>query len=86
MSHTPGPWFATDNGRDPLFLTDANGDDVPMTRENEVLKAAAPELLEALETMVRYTDSLESIPCISAAMKAVGSAQAAIAKARGLLL
>lgn len=87
MTHTPGPWRYDDDGAEVVADTEvyvfiaheASGD-------NGALIAAAPELLEALE-MVRDADEdcrrdgLHRLPELARA-----KIDAAIAKARGVVL
>ena len=53
MSHTPGPWIAAEitlfGGDTTWQIADAEGTDIPITRENVILAAAAPNLLAACE-------------------------------------
>lgn len=92
--HTPGPWYAWDNGEIcGVGKAHSNGSDIlSVTREsnrpesedtaNMKLIAAAPDLLEALKyALSMWGDYLP--PGNSNAMKAIKQARAAIAKARG---
>jgi hypothetical protein len=89
--HTPGQWKFSQETNDPewFIVTTNHGVIVANVNANKTqeanarLIAAAPELLEALEGMVAYINSLETIPCISRAMQDVGKAKAAISKAKG---
>jgi hypothetical protein len=87
MPHTPGPWFADDDGYiyggpDRLILTDPSSanPDIPAeeTEANAALIAAAPDLLAALKGTMRtlrmqHGDDCKCLEC--------QNANAAIAKA-----
>lgn len=80
--HTPGPWqHGTEN--EGYFI--ANGElrpDIAKAIQSEAdanLIAAAPDLLEALEAMVKCSQSLDLHTCANASQKA----SSAIAKATG---
>jgi hypothetical protein len=49
----------------------------------EELAKENAEMLEALEKMVEYVYTIESIPCINEAMKVIGGAMTVIKKAKG---
>jgi len=91
MSHTPGPWefrvvkpFDTRLALHYILAPDGHviamsyGDEMPV--EDAALISAAPELLEAACSFVRFaeTSGLQSTPD-----SPVGKARAAIAKATG---
>ncbi len=84
-NHTPGPWYATDNGRDPPFVTDAHGDEILASWENARLIAAAPDLLDALETLIAPWNAGRRFADMDADVLRhwQARANAAIAKARG---
>ena len=95
MAHTPGPWTVHAYNRE-LFMVDyftpgkcADGIDdignrtVETTEENRRLIAAAPELLEALENLIQYSDFHTGEVCSDSGLGAYIRAQAAIAKATG---
>lgn len=80
MEHTKGPWIFTE-GKMPA-ISDSSGIPVAMQcrrnkegegKANAQLIAAAPELLEALETIIAYGACDENLD----------AARAAIAKAKG---
>jgi hypothetical protein len=72
MSHTPGPWKAVYVGSSDWDL------DGPVTQEDWTLAAAAPDMLEALETIVSTERDRHGYhPAWT------DQARAAIAKARG---
>lgn len=81
--HTPGPWIFTgphdDEFGDPEYVIYGDdGDEVigsGITQSDSRLMAAAPDLLEALEGMVRGAEAMGWDSAIKA--------RAAIAKARG---
>ena len=82
--HTPGPWYATTMGKAGWVDVFAHGVDIPIasTRHqdqeaNARLIAAAPELLEALQSVL--DNCLDSEGLCTAHAKA----RAAIAKATG---
>lgn len=77
MQHTPGPWSSeachvTANGVYVGYLED-------FSKEDEVLAAAAPELLQALEAMLAIQEDI--LPGDPLAAEAL--ARAAIGKAKG---
>jgi hypothetical protein len=87
-AHTPGPWtksegssvaalnFRGDPGRTRKIAdVYAGGGTLAERHANAHLVAAAPELLEALRTMLAYATTADS--------QAVAKAKAAIAKAEG---
>jgi hypothetical protein len=96
--HTPGPWEAREYGLTPILKTAAHGvivgkgdgiiafvpgNDKAECEARARLIAAAPELLEALEALVRHdiaADQREGLPyhCIE-----LQDAQDIIAEARG---
>ena len=89
--HTPGPWRVVDSWNDHM-VESQNGEeiiwqdgphDTPTINEaNARLIAAAPDLLEALESMLQsflITQSLDDYPIDAPCNKA----RAAIAKAKG---
>ena len=89
--HTPGPWRVVDSWND-YMVESQNGEeiiwqdgphDTPTINEaNARLIAAAPDLLEALESMLQsflITQSLDDYPIDAPCNKA----RAAIAKAKG---
>lgn len=62
---TPGPWKVC--GRDKLTIEGADGSDVGqvLSQADSSLIAAAPELLEALQSMVEIMDGLtEAYPAL----------------------
>lgn len=87
MSYTKGPWvlgvvkksrFIGKENHIEYELTDSDGGDIPPTIENARLHASAPDLLEALELMVKNAEDP-----ISLFGHPMDSAIKAIAKARG---
>ncbi len=86
--HTPGPWFVTPDAS-AVYEKDELGyraDTIcrlagnPFAAGNARLIAAAPELLEACETLATLLDTDD---WIATGRLAVKQAQAAIAKVRG---
>lgn len=74
--HTPGPWtIAAESGE--WFPVLENYDPIPSTIENARLMAAAPDLLAALEAVVRIADrnTVEFIAARAAIAKAKGGAE-----------
>jgi len=87
MSHTPGPWHYQSSAGDHDYLVydEDNGKDIAIVRNFDVanarLVAAAPELLEACETLANYVADLEGGN--GRTFGIVTKARAAIAKAKG---
>ena len=92
--HTPGPWrFAWGGGHALVF--DAKGgptiagvpfncdDDIPLVEANARLIAAAPELLEALQSCEKALQALCHPVCKDDPDSPLNLASAAIAKATG---
>ena len=90
--HTPGPWMVGPSGKtifggeDELLL--ASCELTPFTpttkRANARLIAVAPELLEALEEMVKmYEDVVDCSDLLEPDSEPTADAKAAIAKAKG---
>ena len=92
-THTPGPWFTTDNKRAPLFISEAHGEDIATVHDrgtagtdvaNARLIAAAPDLLAALRDLLAYCDNTVPYFRTNSAEAAIAAqADAAIAKAEG---
>jgi len=93
--HTPGPWRITETHHGQTFiygaenlpvLADVNRR-IPAHAANASLAAAAPELLEALETVERwFVQHSPSAPCIDGIERIhpmLEMVRAAIAKATG---
>ena len=95
--HTPGPWREGIEGNNRVYGPDGRGDDsgliavVYKGRGNIRLIAAAPDLLEALETMLRrcdwygsaiYPDEYGDDPVTGEELRDM--AKAAIDKAKGV--
>ena len=94
VKHTPGPWELVSlsgygspfSVRMPYIATTANvgqthyGVQSVRRREDALLIAAAPDLLEALESLVEHTDGI-SLPVTAHMMR--NRARDAIARARG---
>jgi len=93
MNYTPGPWHydehtdnivatdTPDDGGDIICVGLSEGGDSPSRRRwnaNASLISAAPDLLEALETIMKYPSIPNTI-----GYEMVDTARAAIAKARG---
>jgi hypothetical protein len=84
--HTPGPWtYDKKDGsigtQDGLTVTaGAYGYDIACSDADGVLMAAAPELLEALQSIVNFWD--EQVPTVHVNEMHI-AARAAIAKATG---
>ena len=89
--HTPGPWRVVDSWND-YMVEGQNGEEIiwqdgphntpTINKANARLIAAAPDLLEALESMLQsflITQSLDDYPIDAPCNKA----RAAIAKAKG---
>lgn len=89
MSHTPGPWrviyFPSTDGAERIMAS-ANTEIVcgafrgqPISVQNAYLIAAAPDLLEALEGLVRiaslHSDEYSFEPELSAANAAIAKAK-----------
>lgn len=93
--HTPGPWGAActdgENGEDWHYVsqwpggiiqaTDGCGGDLPLTKADAHLIAAAPEMLEALKALERTDFGL--IGTETEINEAARKARVAIAKAKG---
>lgn len=80
--HTPGPWTVVNC----IYVQSPDGIDVAVTvrhrksfpwRENARLIAAAPELLEALELLLKWSN-----PIVSEHAQCVEFAKATVAKAK----
>jgi hypothetical protein len=89
--HTPGKWVvnpepAISEGEDcNAFSVKFEGDNAPTYEENYAnarLMAAAPDLLDALESAVKHLKGNQQVPSIK---RAYETALAAISKARGTL-
>jgi hypothetical protein len=87
-SHTPGPWILDENERGWGLLS--NGSDVTSepfdcSTDDARLIAAAPELLEALQSFIDLSDdgSLHIEGSIATEDPVITAARAAIAKAEG---
>lgn len=93
VKHTPGPWTAhktieAHDGMPECWQIDAEHDAVcttqfcyaPNTEANARLIAAAPDLLDALESLVEHTDGI-SLPVTAHMMR--NRAREAITRARG---
>ena len=89
MKHTPGPWeygeergccreIHADNGPELYAIAQTRHGDPEICEANARLIAAAPDLLDELETLVRYAQGADIPPNV-----AVDRARAAIAKATG---
>ena len=87
MKHTPGPWeygeergccreIHADNGPELYAIAQTRHGDPEICEANARLIAAAPDLLDELETLVRYAQGADIPPHV-----AVDRARAAIAKA-----
>ena len=87
MKHTPGPWeygeergccreIHADNGPELYAIAQTRHGDPEICEANARLIAAAPDLLDELETLVRYAQGADIPPNV-----AVDRARAAIAKA-----
>ena len=90
MSHTPGPWrVEIDSRTDCRIVVGASGYRIATPHEGVAefngydadLVAAAPELLEALESMISSWDGPADVEKMDLAIQ---SARSAIAKAKGL--
>jgi len=83
-AHTPGPWKMSTDAMGSQVKGKIGGEWITVADQLDEgdarLIAAAPELLEALETVVR---ALENISISWGAHHEVETARAAIAKARG---
>lgn len=85
--HTPGPWFASqyDKTTD-LWEVYQSGSDKfiagDMRKEDALLSAVAPKLLEALESMLKYA-GYRGNKNLNAYPKPMADALAIIAEARG---
>ena len=91
-AHTPGPWKAnaggqiiSEDGTEISLVMNHDGDDSP-TSANAALLETAPDLLAALDEIVRANDAallvngtVDSVY----AMKMIATARAAIARAKG---
>jgi hypothetical protein len=76
--HTPGPWKAVYVGSSDWDL------DGPVTEQDWKLAAAAPELLQALRTLLSYANVLEMrLIDADGEHRAMQQARAAIARAEG---
>lgn len=98
MKHTPGPWTIsyTSDGKVALInggqVAEVNIDTNPEGEANVSVIASAPELLEALEGLIRLKALIEYPREVSeahvgeamAVSNAIRKAQEAIAKAKGL--
>jgi hypothetical protein len=85
MSYTKGPWsfnvirkcrYIGGENHVEYELKDSEGKDIMPTIENVRLHAAAPELLEALDALVKSHSTDANFP-------AINNARIALAKARG---
>lgn len=97
LKHTPGPWtsapmFDTDDSdppeiRDQVLITAGEDLYVAETRQNNArLIAAAPEMLEALQTLLEYEPELRKNRMqFETAQEDWAKARAALARARGEL-
>lgn len=94
MNHTPGPWQYSFEGGTVAFIVEADGTTVAKisTTENSTahsalpanarLIAAAPDMLEALEAIVKSLADHDDEGMIEHAQQMI-DARAAIAKAKG---
>jgi len=87
MKHTPGPW-KTRYGTIYSTVKKGNGSDtyskpVEIRGSNAALIAAAPEMLEALESLLASSDSFGNTLDREAHGEAMSKSYRAIAKAKG---
>lgn len=88
--HTKGPWKAVQTSHGPIDVFDANDHDVVTVyggrMGNALLIAAAPELLEALQTLMASSEEPDPCSLSPRATLLVGAwakARDAISKAEG---
>ena len=88
MTHTPGPWLAdhdcdirTEAGTPIAYLAQTVAMATEEAEANARLIVAAPELLEALEALLREFN--QSLPDARERERARKNARAAIARAKG---
>ena len=88
MKHTPGPWnvigniICTNKGTTVAVIQHVWSDDKE-TSSNGRLIAAAPELLEALERLLRADEKPPTEEQAEEAIMAMGNARRIIQKAKG---
>jgi hypothetical protein len=84
MSHTPGEWYkAKGSMGQGIIISENTGENIAVTykEENSDLVAAAPDLLEALERLVRLHDNPEKYGDLESHLSAWIEARNSIAKA-----
>lgn len=85
---TPGPWHVTEHSSckevqpDIFIIRDANGVEIPDTKPNAVIRAAAPDLYEALAELYAEWEA-DDTTHRAILTPSIQKARAALKKARG---